>query len=39
MLGRGEGGSKKDAEENAAREALNSEFIREVQENTEKKDG
>ncbi len=39
MLGRGEGGSKKDAEEHAAREALNSEFIREVQEDTEKKNG
>jgi ribonuclease-3 len=37
MLGKGEGGSKKDAEENAAKEALNSEFIRKIQSDSEKK--
>ncbi len=35
ILGRGEGGSKKDAEEESAKEALNGEFIREAQANTE----
>ncbi len=37
VLGKGEGGSKKDAEEAAAEEALSSEFIRKAKTNTEER--